>query len=352
MNMNSLMEQGGYKLSLTKQDEQTIAEYARNVDIMDANQVLFYGSESQKKIAEFSDQTLNSIKTKDLGEISNQLTSLVTQLGKVDDEPKGFIRKLFKSAESSIKTIKANYESAAKNVEKITRELENHQVILMQDINMFQQMYEINLSYLKELTMYIMAGKQALENARNTTALELKSKAETSGQPEDAQAYNDFNSMCERFEKKIYDLELTRNQAIQMAPQIRLLQGNDQALVEKIQTVVVNTIPIWKNQMVISLGLAHSQQAMQAQRAVTDATNSMMQKNAEMLKQASIGVATEMERGVIDLETLKKTNQSLIETLTEIKQIQDKGREQRSLAEYELQSIENELRNKLLSLKA
>ena len=329
-----------------------VDNYAKMVDITNPNHVMFFGSDSQKKIAEFSNRTLESVRTKDLGEVSDQLTGLVTQLTTMSgEEPKGFFGKLFKKAEVSIEFIRANYESAAKNVERITRNLESHQVTLIHDISMFDQMYDLNKEYLKELTLYIIAGKKALENALATTGANLRAKAASSNLPEDAQEYNDFMSMCDRFDKKLHDLELTRMQSIQMGPQIRLLQGNDQALVEKIQTVIVNTIPIWKNQMVIALGLANSQKAMSAQRAVTNATNDMMRKNADMLKMGSIDVAREMERGVIDIETLKQTNQSLIDTLSEIQQIQKDGREKRRQAEADLITIENDLKNKLISMQ-
>lgn len=341
-----------YGMELSTKEEQMVDNYAKMVDITNPNHVMFFGSDSQKKIAEFSNRTLESVRTKDLGEVSDQLTGLVTQLTTMSgEEPKGFFGKLFKKAEVSIESIRANYESAAKNVERITRNLESHQVTLIHDISMFDQMYDLNKEYLKELTLYIIAGKKALENALATTGANLRAKAASSNLPEDAQEYNDFMSMCDRFDKKLHDLELTRMQSIQMGPQIRLLQGNDQALVEKIQTVIVNTIPIWKNQMVIALGLANSQKAMSAQRAVTNATNDMMRKNADMLKMGSIDVAREMERGVIDIETLKQTNQSLIDTLSEIQQIQKDGREKRRQAEADLITIENDLKNKLISMQ-
>lgn len=340
-----------YGINLSEQEKKTINDYSKMIDISNSQHVAFYGADSQRKIADFSDQTLGSIKTKDLGEISTELTGLVTQLTTMSGEqPKGFFSKLFRKAETNLAEIKANYDSTAKNVEKITRSLEDHQVKLIQDISMFDQMYQLNLEYFKELTMYIIAGKQALENAKNTTGAELRAKAEASGLPEDAQAYSDFNALCDRFDKKLFDLELTRNQSLQMSPQIRLLQGNDQTLVDKIQTVIVNTIPVWKNQMVLALGLANSQKAMAAQRAVTDATNSLMRKNAEMLHMGSIDVARENERGVIDLETLKETNKHLIDTLTDIQKIQSEGREKRLQAEAELQQIEGELKTKLMEM--
>ena len=340
-----------YGVELTPQEKQTVSNYANMIDITNSEHVTFFGSDSQKKIAAFSDQTLQTVRTQDLGEVSGQLSGLVAQLTTMTGpEPKGFFGKLFKKAETDIATIKANYDSAAKNVEKITRNLENHQVTLMQDITRFDQMYKLNLEYFKELTLYIIAGKEALEKARNTTAVELKNRADASGKPEDAQAYNDYMNLCNRFEKKIYDLELTRNQSLQMGPQIRLIQNNDQELVEKIQTVIVNTIPLWKNQMVIALGLANGQRAMQAQRAVTDATNEMMRKNAEMLHSGSVEVAREMERGIIDIETLKQTNQSLIATLEDVRKVQDEGRQKRLQAEQDLQNIENDLKNKMLQM--
>lgn len=340
-----------YGLELSPQEQSVVNQYASMVDITNSAHVTFFGADAQKKIAEFSNQTLESVKAKDLGSISDQLTGLVAQLTTMSpEEPKGFFGKLFKKAEINIVQLRANYESAAQNVERITRNLENHQVTLLQDVSMFDQMYNLNREYFKELTLYIIAGKKALETARNIKGVQLKEKANRTGQPQDAQEYNDFMNMCDRFEKKLYDLELTRNVSIQMGPQIRLLQNNDQELVEKIQTVIVNTIPLWKNQMVISLGLANSQRAMAAQRAVTDATNDMMRKNAEMLHQGSVDIAREMERGVIDIETLKQTNQSLIDTLTDIQKVQNEGREKRRQAEQDLQVMENNLKNKLIEM--
>ena len=340
-----------YGLELSPQEQSIVNQYASMVDITNSAHVTFFGADAQKKIAEFSNQTLESVKAKDLGSISDQLTGLVAQLTTMSpEEPKGFFGKLFKKAEINIVQLRANYESAAQNVERITRNLENHQVTLLQDVSMFDQMYNLNREYFKELTLYIIAGKKALETARNVKGVQLKEKANRTGQPQDAQEYNDFMSMCDRFEKKLYDLELTRNVSIQMGPQIRLLQNNDQELVEKIQTVIVNTIPLWKNQMVISLGLANSQKAMAAQRAVTDATNDMMRKNAEMLHQGSVDIAREMERGVIDIETLKQTNQSLIDTLTDIQKVQNEGREKRRQAEQDLQVMENNLKSKLIEM--
>lgn len=340
-----------YGLELSPQEQNIVNQYASMVDITNSAHVTFFGADAQKKIAEFSNQTLESVKAKDLGSISDQLTGLVAQLTTMSpEEPKGFFGKLFKKAEINIVQLRANYESAAQNVERITRNLENHQVTLLQDVSMFDQMYNLNREYFKELTLYIIAGKKALETARNVKGVQLKEKANRTGQPQDAQEYNDFMNMCDRFEKKLYDLELTRNVSIQMGPQIRLLQNNDQELVEKIQTVIVNTIPLWKNQMVISLGLANSQKAMAAQRAVTDATNDMMRKNAEMLHQGSVDIAREMERGVIDIETLKQTNQSLIDTLTDIQKVQNEGREKRRQAEQDLQVMENNLKNKLIEM--
>lgn len=340
-----------YGLELSPQEQSIVNQYASMVDITNSAHVTFFGADAQKKIAEFSNQTLESVKAKDLGSISDQLTGLVAQLTTMSpEEPKGFFGKLFKKAEINIVQLRANYESAAQNVERITRNLENHQVTLLQDVSMFDQMYNLNREYFKELTLYIIAGKKALETARNVKGVQLKEKANRTGQPQDAQEYNDFMNMCDRFEKKLYDLELTRNVSIQMGPQIRLLQNNDQELVEKIQTVIVNTIPLWKNQMVISLGLANSQKAMAAQRAVIDATNDMMRKNAEMLHQGSVDIAREMERGVIDIETLKQTNQSLIDTLTDIQKVQNEGREKRRQAEQDLQVMENNLKSKLIEM--
>lgn len=338
-----------FDIVLTPEEEKEVAMVASSIDLSDSVTVNSYGIDAQKKIASFSDRTLSNIKTKDVGAVSEQLSGLVTQLNNMDkSEPKGFFGKMFKKAESSIEAAKVNYSSVSTNIESIVKNLEQHQCSLVQDIQMFDRMYEINLDYLKELTMYIIAGYQAIDNAKQTTGLELQQRAATSNLPEDAQAYNDFMAKCNRFEKKLYDLELTRNQSLQMAPQIRLLQNNDQALVEKIQTVVMNTIPMWKNQMVISLGLANSQRAMSAQKAVSDATNELMRKNAELLHMGSVAVAQEAERGIIDIETLKMTNQKLIDTITEVQKIQAEGREHRIQAQRDIEEMENNLKRLLL----
>ena len=311
-----------------------------------------YGAAAQKKIADFSESALASVRTKDLGEVGEMITSLVGELKgfSLDEEEKGGIFGWFRSQSNRINAMKTRYDKVEVNVERISGALENHQVQLRKDIVMLDKMYQRNLVYFKELSMYILAGKKKLAEARATELQQLLDKARASGLPEDSQAANDFAAMCDRFEKKIHDLELTRMVSIQMAPQIRLVQNNDTLMAEKIQSTLVNTIPLWKSQMVISLGLAHSQQAMEAQRAVTDMTNELLRKNAEALKQGTIATAKESERGVVDIETLKATNASLISTLDEVVKIQDEGRAKRRAAEEELGRLEGELRQKLLDI--
>ena len=337
---------------LTDAEKKAVSEFAEKIDITDTATVLQYGAGTQQKIANFSDAALQNVRTKDFGEVGDMVANLVGELKSfnTDAEDKGFFS-FFRKAQKNINVMKAKYDKAEVSVNNIVSVLENHQVTLLKDVATLDKMYETNLTYFKELSMYILAGKQKLEKERSTTLVELKKKAEASGLPEDAQKANDFAAMCDRFEKKIYDLELTRMVSIQMAPQIRLVQNNDTLMSEKIQSTIVNTIPLWKSQMVIALGLAHSQQALEAQRAVTDMTNEMLKKNAEKLHQTTVNVAREAERGIIDIETLTHTNQELINTLDEVQQIQTEGREKRRAAEAELGRIENELKTKLLNIK-
>lgn len=337
---------------LTEAEKKAVRDFAEKIDITDTATVLQYGAGTQQKIANFSDSALQNVRTKDFGETGDMIANLVGELKtfNTDAEDKGFFS-FFRKSQKSLNVLKAKYDKAEVSVNNIVSVLENHQVTLLKDVATLDKMYDTNLTYFKELSMYILAGKQRLEKERATTLVELKKKAEASGLPEDAQKANDFAAMCDRFEKKIYDLELTRMVSIQMAPQIRLVQNNDTMMSEKIQSTIVNTIPLWKSQMVIALGLAHSQQALEAQRAVTDMTNEMLKKNAEKLHQTTVSVARESERGIIDIETLTHTNQELINTLDEVQQIQTEGREKRHAAEAELGRIENELKTKLLNIK-
>ncbi len=315
--------------------------------------VLQYGASSQKKIADFSQSALESVRTKDLGEVGDMITNLVVELKgfSVEPEEKGFLG-IFKKAGNSVSKMKAKYDKAEVNVDKICGMLEDHQIQLMKDITMLDKMYDLNLTYFKELTMYIVAGKKKLANERATTLVELQNKAKATNLPQDAQAANDFASQCDRFEKKLHDLELTRVISMQMAPQIRLVQQNSTLLTEKIQSSIVNTIPLWKSQMVLALGIAHSQEAMEAQREVTNMTNELLKKNADMLKQGTVETAKESERGIVDMETLRYTNQQLISTLDEVVKIQDQGRQKRREAEAELGRIETELKQKLLDIRS
>jgi uncharacterized protein YaaN involved in tellurite resistance len=338
---------------LTPTEQKQVTEFAKTIDIADTNSILTYGASSQKNIAEFSGSTLNSVRTKDMGDVGNMLSSLVVELkglNHTEGEKKGLFG-LKKKVQTQIATLKAEYDKAEVNVDKISGLLEQHQVTLLKDAAMLDKMYEINQAYFKELTMYILAGKKKLEECQTVTLPELQKKAQESGLPEDAQAANDYANMINRFEKKLYDLELTRMISIQMAPQIRLIQNNDSLMVEKIQTSIVNTIPLWKSQMVLALGMHHSQQAMEAQRAVSDMTNELLRKNAEKLKMGTIEIAKESERGVADIETLTATNQSLIDTLEEVRRIQAEGSQKRREAEVELGRIEGELKQKLLDLR-
>lgn len=333
---------------LTDDEKQTITEFSSKIDISDTNAVMTYGAASQQKVAEFSDNALQGVKNKDLGEIGTMITSLVTELKNEPAETKGFLG-LFKK-NVPIEKLKAQYATTEKNVEKISDVLENHQIRLTKDAAMLDEMYSANLTYYKELTMYILAGKQALESAKEGKLAELQTRAAQSGLPEDAQAAADYADIITRFEKKLYDLELTRTVSMQMAPQIRMIQNNDSLMVERIQSTLVNTIPLWKNQLVLSLGLAHSQEALKAEKEVTDLTNDLLKKNAEILKTGTIEIAKESERSVVDIETLKQTNEMLIESLTEVTRIQEEGRQARANAESELAQIEEELKSKLLAL--
>ena len=338
--------------TLTAEEREQVNAFAKQIDLTQSNVILQYGSAAQKKIASFSDNTLANVKTKDLGEAGKMLTDLIVELKGFDaseTEQKGF-GGFFKKQSNKALGLKARYDAAEKNVDKIAHSLEDHQIQLMKDIAILDELYDKNLLNFKELTMYILAGKQKLKEVREGELVELKAKAEKSGLAEDAQKANDLAQLCDRFEKKIYDLELTRNVALQMGPQIRLVQNNDTLMTEKIQSTLVNTIPLWKSQMVIALGLHHSQQAIQAQQAVDEMTNNLLKKNSAALKQATIDTAKESERGIIDIETLKQTNQDLITTLDEVIKIQDEGRAKRRAAEEELAKIEGELKQKLLDI--
>ena len=338
--------------SLSEAERKAVEDFAKKINIEDTNTVLQYGAGAQKNISEFSGAALNTVRTKDMGEVGDMLTGLVVQLKTInfDPEEKKGLKGLFRRASTQIEEMKAQYDKAEVSVNKITEQLEQHQVVLLKDVAMLDKMYELNQAYFKELSMYILAGKKRLEECRATKLQELLQKAEASGLPEDAQAANDYASMCNRFEKKIHDLELTRMISIQMSPQIRMIQNNDTLMVEKIQTSIVNTIPLWKSQMVLALGMSHSQQAMKAQREVTDLTNDLLKKNSEMLKTGSVEIAKESERGIVEIETLKATNENLISTLEEVRQIQVDGAARRREAEAELVRIEDELRKKLLEM--
>jgi len=337
---------------LSDAEQKAVLDFAEKIDLTDSALVLQYGAAAQKNIADFSESTLESVRTKDMGEVGDMISDLVVELKNFSapEESKGFLG-LFKRAKNSLQAMTAKYNKVETNVDHIAAQLENHQVTLMKDIALLDQMYDKNLEYHKQLTMYILAGKQKLEKERATTLVELKAKAEASGKQEDAQAANDFANMCNRFEKKLHDLELTRVISLQMAPQIRMIQNNDTLMTEKIQTSLVNTIPLWKSQMVLALGIHHSQQAMQAQRAVTDMTNELLKKNADMLKTATVETAKESERSIVDIETLQHTNQQLISTLDEVLQIQTEGAQKRREAEGELRRIEGELKQKLLQFR-
>ena len=336
---------------LSEAEQQAVLAFSKQIDLTDTAQVLQYGAAAQKNIADFSETALSKVQTRDLGEIGDMVTSLVVELKGMDVPEKKGIAGLFRKAQVSAQEMKTKYSKAEANVDKIAAELDKHKLTLMKDVAVMDQMYEKNLAYFKELTMYILAGKQKLAEERATTLVSLREKAQTSGLAEDAQAANDFENKCERFEKKLHDLELTRVISLQTAPQIRMIQNNDTLMMEKIQTSIMNTIPLWKNQMVLTLGIQDSQRAMEAQRKVTDMTNQLLQKNADMLKMATVETAREAERGIVDIETLKHTNESLISTLDEVLQIQTEGAQKRQEAEQELRRIEGELKQKLLETR-
>lgn len=335
---------------LTPEEQKMVDEFASKIELSNSNLILQYGAGAQKKIADFSESALGNVRNKDLGEVGELLTDVVKQLKGFDseEEQKGIFG-FFKKSGQSLNSMKIKYDKAEVNVNKICKVLEGHQVQLLKDVAMLDKMYELNKTYFKELSMYILAGKKKLAQVQNEEMPKLVEKSTQTGLPEDAQAVNDLAGLCNRFEKKIYDLELTRMISVQMAPQIRLVQNNDTLMAEKIQSTLVNTIPLWKSQMALALGVAHSGQAAKAQREVTDMTNELLQKNAATLKMATIETAKESERGIVDIETLKKTNESLISTLDEVLRIQTEGREKRKEAEVELNRIENELKEKLLS---
>ena len=337
---------------LSEAEKKAVEDFSRKIDVMDSNMILQYGAAAQKNVAGFSENALKSVRTKDLGEIGKSLSELVVELKGFgeEEEKKGLFGK-FKKAGNKLETMKAQHAKVEANVDKIARELEAHQVALLKDVAMFDQMYELNLKYYKELTMYILAGKKKLADVRENELPALRARAEQTGAQEDAQAYNDKAQMCERFEKKLHDLELTRMISIQMGPQTRLLQNNDTLMVEKIQSSLVNTIPLWKSQMVLALGMEHGRQATAAQSAVTEMTNELLKKNADMLKMGTIQTAREAERSIVDIETLQHTNEQLISTLDEVLNIQREGAEKRRAAEAELGRIEGELRAKLMELR-
>lgn len=336
---------------LTPEEQKIVNDFAAKIDIENTNQILQYGAGTQKKMADFSDTALENVKTQDLGEIGELISNVVGELKDFDVQEEGKFFGFFRKQTSKIENLKNKYDKAQVNVEKITDSLQQHQVRLMKDSAMLDKMYEQNLNYFKELTMYILAGKKKLEETRNGKLAEMKNKAALSGLPEDAQAARDLDEKCSRFEKKLHDLEITRTIAMQTAPQIRLIQNNDTVMVEKIQTTIVNTIPLWKSQMVLALGIAHSAEAAQAQRQVTDITNELLRKNAETLHMATVETAKESERGIVDLETLQKTNADLIQTLDDVMRIQMEGRQKRQAAEMEMHRMEEELKRKLLEIR-
>ena len=337
---------------LSDEEKKAVEEFSHKINIRDTNMILQYGAAAQKSVAGFSESALNNVRSKDLGEVGQDLSQLVVELKGFGEgeEKKGFMG-LFKKAGNRLETMKAQYSKVEANVDKIAQSLEQHQITLLKDVAMFDQMYELNLKYYKELTMYILAGKKRLEEVRTGELEELRLKAEKSGLAEDAQAYNDLVNLCNRFEKKIHDLELTRMVSVQMGPQTRLLQNNDTLMIEKIQSSLVKPIPLWKSQMVLALGMAHSRQATAAQNAVTEMTNELLRKNADTLKMGTINTAKEAERSIVDIETLQHTNEQLISTLDEVARIQKEGAEKRKAAEVELGRIEGELKQKLLELR-
>lgn len=337
--------------TLSAEEKKMVEEFVEKIDLKNSNAIMQYGAGAQKKIADFSENALDSVRTKDLGEVGSLLSSVVVELKGFDaEEEKGFLG-LFKKAGHKTEALKAKYAKAETNINKMSDALESHQVQLMKDTTMLDKMYDMNKNYFKELTMYILAGKKKLAEMNEVTLPQIRAKAEASGLPEDAQEVNDTLAMIDRFEKKIHDLELTRNISLQMAPQIRLIQNNDVLMSEKIQSTLVNTIPLWKSQMVIALGMSHSLEAAKAQREVADMTNELLKKNAAALKQSTIETAKEAERGIVDIQTLTETNQSLISTLDEVMKIQEEGKAKRAQAEVELNRIENEMKERLLSMR-
>ena len=337
---------------LTEEERRAVEEFSKKIDVKDSNMVLNYGAAAQKSVASFSENALASVRNKDLGEIGETLSNLVVEVKGFGKEEKKGLSGLFQKNKNKLEVMRAQYGKAEASVDRIVKELENHQVTLLKDIAMFDQMYDLNLKYYKELTMYIIAGKKRLEEVRAGELEDLRKKAEQTGLAEDAQRYNDMVQMCSRFEKKLHDLELTRMVSLQMGPQTRLLQNNDTLMVEKIQSSLVNTIPLWKSQMVLALGMEHSKQATAAQNAVTETTNELLRKNAETLKMGTIATAKEAERSVIDIETLQHTNEQLISTLDEVINIQREGAAKRKAAEAELGRIEGELKSKLMELRS
>lgn len=340
------------KIQLSDAEKKAVEEFVGKIDISNTNHILQYGADAQTKITQFSDMALEKVRTKDLGTVGDALAELVVELKGFDpnEQKKGFLG-LFKKAGSGIAEMKAKYDKAEVNVEKVVDVLEGHQITLTKDIAVLDEMFKANMTNFKQLSLYIVAGKKKLEEVQGVTIPAMRAKAEETGLMEDAQAVNDLASLANRFEKKLYDLDLTRTISLQMGPQIRLIQNNDTLMVEKIQTTLINTIPLWKSQMVLALGLAHSEQAMKAQRAVSDTTNELLEKNAKLLKETTVGVAQESERGIVDIETLQHTNQMLIDTLNEVVKIQNDGREKRKAAEHELMNIEAQLKDKMLEMR-
>ena len=346
------MQQTQPEAALTPEEQKIVDDFAAKIDVENTTQILQYGAGTQKKMADFSDTALANVRTQDLGEVGDLITSVVGELKGFDEEEEKGLFGFFRKQANKLETMKARYAKAETNVEKISDALQQHQVRLMKDSAVLDKMYEQNLAYFKELTMYILAGKQKLEQVRSTKLRQLEETAQRTGLAEDAQAARDLSEKCLRFEKKIHDLELTRAISIQTAPQIRMIQNNDNVMVEKIQTTLVNTIPLWKNQMVLALGIAHSTEAAQAQRQVTDVTNALLKQNAEKLHMASVETAKEAERGIVDIETLKKTNAELIQTLDDVMKIQADGRAKRQAAEVEMAKMENDLKTKLLQIRS
>ena len=338
--------------TLTEEELKAVEAFASQIDLNNPDHVMLYGADAQKKISSFADSILNNVRTDDTGDVGDMLTGLIGELKgfeAVTEKPKG-LRGLFHNTRRQLSTIQSKYEDIAGNVSKIASSLEDHQILLLKDVAMFNRLYDVNMTYFRELTMYIVAGEKRLQEVRETTLKELRDKAAARGDAMDAQKASDFAAQCDRFEKKLHDLKLTRQISMQMAPQIRLLQNNNSLLVERIQSTLVNTLPLWKNQMVLALGLSHSQQAMRAQRAVTDMTNDLLKKNAETLKMGTIETAKESERGIVDMETLVQTNQSLIDTINEVMRIQQEGHQKRMEAEKNLAAMEQNLKEKLLSM--